>query len=75
MDMLDDGVIGHIEPQGDAEHVDIGRRWGAEWLIGDQRQGDLPPVGRTIQQVLDDVGARVAIHPDVHGTSPEPVSG
>ena len=68
--LLHDPVIGHVRalrhPHGADE---VGRR-DAQGAVGDQRGQDLHPLGGPVQDLLDDLGARVGVYPDPHAIPP-----
>jgi hypothetical protein len=70
-----DGMVRDVEPSRHLEHLNRGRRGNAERVIRHQRQRDSPPVSGPIQQVFDDLGTRIGIHPDVHHDTPHQIPG
>ena len=65
--MLGDVRIRDIEAARNLHRADERRRRRAQHLIGHQRQGYLPSLRRTEQDVLDDGGTGVCVDPDMHG--------
>src|SRR5947208_14161978 len=55
--------------------ADVRRRRRAQQLVRHQRQRDLRPLRRPVEDILDDRGTRVSVDPDVHGWGQTPVHG
>src|SRR6266513_2214906 len=53
--------------------ADIRRRRRAQQLVRHQRQRDLRPLRRPVEDILDDRGTRVSVNPDVHGWGQTPI--
>src|SRR5438876_5160221 len=68
-----DVAIRDIDAARHLQGADVRRRRRAQQLVRHQRQRDLRPLRRPVEDILDDRGTRVSVDPDVHGWGQTPI--
>src|SRR3989442_4656826 len=66
LDLLDDRMVGHVEALCHAHALDEGGRRDAKHCVGNQCRQHLRALGGPEQDLLDDLGARIGVDPDLH---------
>src|SRR6267143_446690 len=63
-----DMAIRDVDAARHLQRADVRRRRRAQQLVRHQRQRDLRPLRRAVEDILDDRGTRVGVDPNAHGT-------
>src|SRR5882762_6233007 len=72
-ELTHDMAIRYINPSRHLKRADVRRRRRAQQLVRHQRQRNLRPLRRPVEDILDDRGTRVGVDPDVHGWGQTPI--
>src|SRR2546427_849771 len=72
-ELAHDVAIRDVDPARHLQGTDVRRRRRAQQLVRHQRQRDLRPLRRPVEDVLDDGGTRVSVDPNVHGWGQTPI--
>src|SRR5205809_3482827 len=68
-----DVAVRDIDAARHLQGTDVRRRRRAQQLVRHQRQRDLRPLRRPVEDILDDGRTRVSVDPDVHGWGQTPI--
>src|SRR5216117_111128 len=72
-ELAHDVAVRDVDASRHLQGADVRRRQRAQQLVRHQRQRDLCPLRRPVEDILDDRGARVGVNPDVHGWGQTPI--
>src|SRR5256712_13099736 len=72
-ELAHDVAVRDVDASRHLQGADVRRRRRAQQLVRHQRQRDLRPLRRPVEDILDDRGTRVGVNPDVHGWGQTPI--